>query len=213
MSLIINEIYYSIQGESSLAGTPCVFIRLTYCNLRCSYCDTEHAFYNGKEMNIKDIIKKIKQWPCKLIEVTGGEPLLQRECITLLNELIKLKYKVMLETSGSLPLNKVPSEVIKIIDFKCPSSKMKHKNSWKIIKDILPHDEIKFVIGNKEDYDWAKEKIYELNLNEICTILFSPVFNSIEPKKIIKWILTDNIPVRFQLQMHKIIWEPDKLGV
>jgi 7-carboxy-7-deazaguanine synthase len=213
MSLIINEIYYSIQGESSLAGKPCVFIRLTYCNLRCSYCDTEHAFYNGKEMNIKDIIKKIKQWPCKLIEVTGGEPLLQRECITLLNELIKLKYKVMLETSGSLPLNKVPSEVIKIIDFKCPSSKMKHKNSWKIINDILPHDEIKFVIGNKEDYDWAKEKIYELNLNEICTILFSPVFNSIEPKKIIEWILTDNIPVRFQLQMHKIIWEPDKLGV
>ena len=116
MSLIINEIYYSIQGESSLAGKPCVFIRLTYCNLRCSYCDTEHAFYNGKEMSIKDIIKKIKQWPCKLIEVTGGEPLLQKECITLLNELIKLKYKVMLETSGSLPLNRVPSEVIKIID-------------------------------------------------------------------------------------------------
>ena len=117
MSLIINEIYYSIQGESSLAGKPCVFIRLTYCNLRCSYCDTEDAFYNGKEMNIKDIIKKIKQWPCNLIEVTGGEPLLQTDCITLLNELIKLKYKVMLETSGSLPLNKVPSEVIKIIDF------------------------------------------------------------------------------------------------
>lgn len=213
MSLIINEIYHSIQGESTLAGQPCIFIRLTYCNLRCSYCDTEHAFYNGQEMRIKDIIKKIKQWPCKLIEVTGGEPLLQKECITLLNELIKLNYKVMLETSGSLPLDKVPNEIIKIIDFKCPSSKMEHKNLWEIIKDVSPHDEIKFVIGDRKDYEWAKEKIYELNLNQICTILFSPVFNSIEPKKIVKWILADNIPVRFQLQMHKFIWEPDKLGV
>jgi len=213
MSLMINEIYYSIQGESSLAGKPCIFIRLTYCNLRCSYCDSEHAFYNGKEMDIKNIIKKIKRWPCKLVEVTGGEPLLQEQCIKLLNELIKLRYDVMLETSGSLPLDKVPSKVIKIIDFKCPSSKMEHKNLWEIIKDISCHDEIKFVIGNREDYDWAKEKIYEFKLNEICTILFSPVFDLINPKKIVEWILKDNIPVRFQLQMHKIIWDSNKLGV
>jgi len=213
MSLMINEIYYSIQGESSLAGKPCIFIRLTYCNLRCSYCDSEHAFYNGEEMDIKNIIKKIKRWPCKLIEVTGGEPLLQEQCIKLLNELIKLRYDVMLETSGSLPLDKVPSKVIKIIDFKCPSSKMEHKNLWEIIKDISCHDEIKFVIGNREDYDWAKEKIYEFKLNEICTILFSPVFDLINPKKIVEWILKDNIPVRFQLQMHKIIWDSNKLGV
>ena len=210
---MINEIYYSIQGESSLAGKPCIFIRLTYCNLRCSYCDSEHAFYNGEEMDIKNIIKKIKRWPCKLIEVTGGEPLLQEQCIKLLNELIKLRYDVMLETSGSLPLDKVPSKVIKIIDFKCPSSKMEHKNLWEIIKDISCHDEIKFVIGNREDYDWAKEKIYEFKLNEICTILFSPVFDLINPKKIVEWILKDNIPVRFQLQMHKIIWDSNKLGV
>ena len=210
---MINEIYYSIQGESSLAGKPCIFIRLTYCNLRCSYCDSEHAFYNGKKMDIKDIIIKIKRWPCKLVEVTGGEPLLQKECIQLLNELIKLRYDVMLETSGSLPLDKVPSKVIKIIDFKCPSSKMEHKNLWEIIKDISCHDEIKFVIGNREDYDWAKEKIYEFKLNEICTILFSPVFDLINPKKIVEWILKDNIPVRFQLQMHKIIWDSNKLGV
>ena len=213
MSLMINEIYYSIQGESSLAGKPCIFIRLTYCNLRCSYCDSEHAFYNGKKMDINDIIIKIKRWPCKLVEVTGGEPLLQKECIKLLNKLIKLKYDVMLETSGSLPLNKVPNKVIKIIDFKCPSSKMEHKNTWEIIKDISRHDEIKFVIGNRQDYDWAKEKIYEFKLNEICTILFSPVFNMINPKKIVEWILKDNIPVRLQLQMHKIIWDPNKLGV
>ena len=213
MSLMINEIYYSIQGESSLAGNPCIFIRLTYCNLRCSYCDSEHAFYNGKEMDIKNIIKKIKRWPCKLVEITGGEPLLQEQCIKLLNELIKLRYDVMLETSGSLPLDKVPSKVIKIIDFKCPSSKMEHKNLWEIIKDISCHDEIKFVIGNREDYDWAKEKIYEFKLNEICTILFSPVFDLINPKKIVEWILKDNIPVRFQLQMHKIIWDSNKLGV
>ena len=213
MPLTVNEIYYSIQGESTLSGTKCIFIRLTYCNLRCSYCDSEHAFYNGKEMDIKNIIKKIKRWPCKLVEVTGGEPLLQEQCIKLLNELIKLRYDVMLETSGSLPLDKVPSKVIKIIDFKCPSSKMEHKNLWEIVKDISCHDEIKFVIGNREDYDWAKEKIYEFKLNEICTILFSPVFDLINPKKIVEWILKDNIPVRFQLQMHKIIWDPDKLGV
>ena len=165
MKLKINEIYYSIQGESSYMGKPCIFIRLTYCNLRCTYCDSEYTFYDGNDMTIKEVINKIKKYPCNLVEVTGGEPLFQKECINLLQELVKNNYDVMLETSGSLSTKSVPKEVINIIDFKCPSSKMEHKNTWEIIKDISRHDEIKFVIGNREDYDWAKEKIYEFILN------------------------------------------------
>ena len=159
MSLMINEIYYSIQGESTNTGRPCIFIRLTYCNLRCTYCDTEYAFYEGKKMSIPDIMKIINQWNCNLVEVTGGEPLFQNQCITLLETLIINKYDVLLETGGSLPISKVPTNVIKIIDFKCPSSGMVKKNLWSIIEDCQPHDEIKFVIGNRIDFDWAKSKI------------------------------------------------------
>ena len=213
MQLTINEIYYSIQGESSFAGKPCIFIRLTYCNLRCTYCDTEYAFHKGKKMTISKIIEKIKSWNCNLVEVTGGEPLIQEKCIDLLNELINLKYEVLLETSGSISLRKVPKKVIKIVDFKCPSSKMEHKNLWKIIKNINPDDEIKFVIGNRTDFEWARDKINEFQLNNICTILFSPTFGEIDPKNIVEWILDENLPVRFQLQMHKTIWEPNQISV
>jgi len=213
MHLTINEIYYSIQGESSFAGKPCIFIRLTFCNLRCTYCDTEHAFYEGKKMTISKVLEKIKDWDCNLVEVTGGEPLIQEKCIDLLNELINLKYEVLLETSGSLSLKKVPNKVTKIVDFKCPSSKMEHKNLWEIIKDINPHDEIKFVIGNRQDFEWARDKINEFQLSTICTILFSPTFGKIDPKKIVEWILDENLPVRFQIQMHKTIWKPYQIGV
>ena len=213
MHLTINEIYYSIQGESSFAGKPCIFIRLTFCNLRCTYCDTEHAFYEGKKMTISKVLEKIKDWDCNLVEVTGGEPLIQEKCIDLLNELINLKYEVLLETSGSLSLKKVPNKVTKIVDFKCPSSKMEHKNLWEIIKDINPHDEIKFVIGNRQDFEWARDKINEFQLSTICTILFSPTFGKIDPKKIVEWILDENLPVRFQIQMHKTIWKPHQIGV
>ena len=150
MSLKVNEIYFSIQGESTHTGRPCIFIRLTYCNLRCTYCDTEYAFYEGKDMHIPDIINEIKKWKCNLIEITGGEPLMQKECIDLLHKLIDSNYEVMLETSGSLPLSKVPGKVIKIIDFKCPSSGMEKHNLWSIVEDLRDHDEIKFVIGNRD---------------------------------------------------------------
>ena len=161
MALKINEIYYSVQGESTHTGRPCIFIRLTYCNLRCSYCDTEYAFYEGKDMVIAHIISEIQQWDCNLVEVTGGEPLFQEECIDLLHELINSNYEVMLETGGSLSISDVPKKVIKIVDFKCPSSKMEKKNLWSIIDDLQGHDEVKFVIGNREDFDWAKDKITE----------------------------------------------------
>ncbi len=213
MSLKINEIYYSVQGESTHAGRPCIFIRLTYCNLRCSYCDTEYAFYDGKDMEITYIMSEIKRWDCNLVEVTGGEPLFQDECIDLLNELVNSNYEVMLETGGSLSISDVPKKVVKIVDFKCPSSGMVKKNLWSIVDDLQAHDEVKFVIGNREDFDWAKDRITEYSLDKICTLLFSPTFDEIDPQQIVEWILDENLPVRMQLQMHKMIWSPEEKGV
>ena len=213
MSLKINEIYYSVQGESTHSGCPCIFIRLTYCNLRCSYCDTEYAFYEGKDMEITAIVSEIKRWDCNLVEVTGGEPLFQDECIDLLNELVNSNYEVMLETGGSLSISDVPKKVVKIVDFKCPSSGMVKKNLWSIADDLQSHDEVKFVIGNREDFDWAKDRITEYSLDKICTLIFSPTFGEIDPQQIVEWILAENLPVRMQLQMHKMIWSPEEKGV
>ena len=213
MSLKVNEIYYSIQGESTHVGRPCIFIRLTYCNLRCTYCDTEYAFYKGKDIEIPEIMAKIKQWNCNLVEVTGGEPLFQDECIDLLNELTNENYEVLLETGGSLSISDVPIEIVRIVDFKCPSSGMEKKNLWSIVNDLQPHDEVKFVIGDREDFDWAKEMLNKYSLNEKCSILFSPTFGKIDPSLIVEWILEGDIPVRMQLQMHKHIWESEEQGV
>jgi len=212
-TLKINEIYKSIQGESTHTGRPCIFVRLTYCNLRCTYCDTEYAFYEGKEKKIDTIMDEVKSMNCTLVEVTGGEPLFQPNCIELLNRLVNEGYEVMLETGGSISISDVPKSIIKIVDFKCPTSGMMKKNLWSILDDIQSHDEIKFVIGNREDFDWACKRINEYSLAEKCTILFSPVFGEIEPKKIIDWIVDENIPVRFQLQSHKYIWPSEKKGV
>ena len=213
MKLKINEIFYSIQGESSFSGLPCVFVRLTYCNLRCSYCDTEYAFYNGKDMSFSEIITEVKKHPTQLVMITGGEPLLQKKSIDLMQCFIDEKYSVMLETSGSLSLQNVPKEVIKIVDFKCPSSNMKEKNMWSILNDIDEKDEIKFVIGNKEDYNWSKSKINRHNLYDKCQILFSPVYGKIDMKDLCDWVLSDGLKVRLQTQLHKYIWGPDKKGV
>tara|TARA_B100001750_G_C15465856_1_gene576982 strand:- start:286 stop:927 length:642 start_codon:yes stop_codon:yes gene_type:complete len=213
MSLKINEIFYSIQGESSYTGLPCIFIRLTFCNLRCNYCDTEYAFYEGEDWSISKILTKIKEYPCNLVMVTGGEPLLQDNCITLMKELLNHNYNVMLETSGSLKLSDVPKEVVKIVDFKCPSSNMAKKNNWSILSDINKNDEIKFVIGNKDDYDWCKKMIKEYNLHSICPLLFSPVYDKIDMKVLSEWILNDGIDVRLQMQLHKHIWGSETKGV
>jgi len=210
--LKINEIFYSIQGESSYSGLPCVFVRLTYCNLRCSYCDSEYSFHEGNNMTIKEIITKVKSYNCPLVEVTGGEPLLQKEAIILMQELLKNKYQVMLETGGSLPIDKVPKEVIKIVDFKCPSSNMSKKNDWTIISNLNNLDEIKFVIGNREDYDWVKDKLKEYNLYD-KKILFSPVYDVLDSKSLAEWILKDKLKVRLQIQLHKQIWPADTIGV
>ena len=193
-------------------GMPCVFIRLTYCNLRCSYCDTEYSFHEGKDMSIDDILEKIKEYNCNLIEVTGGEPLLQIESISLMEKLLEKDYQVMLETGGSLPIKKVPKEVIKIVDFKCPTSNMHKKNHWDIVNDLQPHDEVKFVIGNYEDYKWSKDKIDKYSLHN-NNILLSPVHDVLEAKLLSEWVLKDGIKARVQLQLHKYIWSPDTKGV
>lgn len=211
--LKINEIYLSIQGESSKAGLPCVFVRLTYCNLRCSYCDTEYAFYEGKEMAIDEIISGVKRYNCKLVEVTGGEPLFQEESIELMKRLCDEGYEVMLETGGSLTIKNVDERVMIILDLKCPSSKMMKKNLYENLDLIKPTDEIKFVIGTRQDYEWTKEILKKYELEKKCNILLSVVFGMLEPAKLIEWMLEDNLEARFQLQMHKFIWEPNTKGV
>tara|TARA_B100000945_G_C20384893_1_gene599182 strand:- start:904 stop:1545 length:642 start_codon:yes stop_codon:yes gene_type:complete len=213
MKLKVNEIFYSIQGESTYSGKPCLFIRLTGCNLRCTYCDTEYAFYDGKKMSIDSILKKIKEWNCSLVEVTGGEPLAQKGTIELLKTLLNNNYKVMLETSGSIPLKNVPYNVIKIVDFKCPSSGMKDHNLWSIIGDLNNNDEIKFVIGSHEDFKWAQNKIDQLCLTSKFSVIFSPVFNKIKLHTLATWILKTNLDVRLQTQLHKHIWDPNIKGV
>jgi len=209
----VNEIYYSIQGESTKAGLPCVFIRLTYCNLRCSYCDTEYAFHEGYDADIAQIIDEVKKYDCKLVELTGGEPLFQKESIELMHRLCNEGFEVMLETGGSLSIKDVDKRVKVILDFKCPSSGMTKKNLYENADLLKPEDEVKFVIGSREDYDWSKEIINKYELHNKCEVLFSAVFGKITPETIVNWILEDNLKVRFQLQMHKFIWEPMKRGV
>jgi 7-carboxy-7-deazaguanine synthase len=210
----INEIYYSIQGEGTKAGEPCVFVRFTYCNLRCTYCDTEYAFYDGKEMSIDDIIDEVKNFNCNLVEITGGEPLVQKEdCLELMKKLCDLNYNVMIETGGSISISEIDRRVKIIMDLKCPSSGMEKKNLYDNINYLKSNDELKFVIGNREDYNWSKEIIKKYSLEEKCIILFSPVFDKIQPVEIVNWILKDNLKVRFQLQLHKYIWHPQTKGV
>jgi 7-carboxy-7-deazaguanine synthase len=211
--LKVNEIYYSVQGESTRSGLPCVFVRLTYCNLRCAYCDTEYAFYEGNDYSIDEILTEVKKYDCKLIEVTGGEPLMQDECINLMKELCDDGFEVLLETGGSLSINNVDKRVKIIMDLKCPSSQMVKKNLYKNLDHIKATDEIKFVIGNREDYEWTKEVLSKHKLIDKCEILFSVVFGVLEPITLVNWILEDKLNVRFQLQMHKFIWNPQAKGV
>ena len=210
----VNEIYYSIQGESTATGLPCVFIRLTYCNLRCTYCDTEYAFYDGKEMAISEIVKEVKKYDCKLVEITGGEPLVQmEECLLLMKQLSDEGFEVLIETGGSLSIKDIDERVKIIMDLKCPSSEMEKKNLYDNIIYLKPTDELKFVIGNREDYDWTLAVLNKYDLEKKCNILFSVVFGKLEPIQLVNWILEDKLKVRFQLQMHKFIWHPETKGV
>ena len=209
----INEIYLSIQGESTHTGLPCIFMRLTGCNLRCSWCDTAYAFHEGKNMSIDEILQKVENFGIHLVEITGGEPLMQDNVYTLMRSLIEKGYKVMLETGGSISLERVPKDVIKIMDLKCPGSGEQEKNNLDNLKLLAPHDEVKFVILDKKDYEWSRDIIKKYKINETAHILLSPVFDKLELKEMVKWILEDRLPVRLQTQLHKIIWDKNTIGV
>ena len=212
--LTVNEIYQSVQGESTWAGLPCVFVRLTFCDLRCTYCDTEYAFYEGNKMPLEEIVEKVRGFGCSLVEVTGGEPLLQPNCVPLLAMLCDAGFEVLLETSGAHDIAPVDPRVHRIIDLKTPSSGECARNLYANIGHLTARDEVKFVIGSREDYEWAREKMREYDLAaKVRAVLFSPVFGKIAPADIVAWMLEDRVPARFQLQMHKFIWEPRARGV
>ncbi len=206
-SLKITEIFYSLQGESNTVGLPTVFVRLTGCPLRCGYCDSEYAFYGGERLALDEILARVAAYNPKYICVTGGEPLAQRECLTLLASLCDAGYSVSLETSGALPVDDVDPRVVKVMDLKTPGSGEVGRNRWENIPLLSGQDQIKFVICDRADYEWARFKLDEHQLNtRVAEVLFSPSFGQITPLELAEWILADNLPVRFQLQLHKILW-------
>lgn len=211
--LKIYEIYTSIQGESSYQGLPCVFIRLSGCNLRCAWCDTAYAFFGGEEKSIKEIMAEVKEGGPLLVEITGGEPLMQSECYPLMKELCDQKYEVLLETGGSIDTIEVDPRVRKIIDLKTPSSLMVDENNWDNISRLNPGDELKFVIGDRADYDWALNIIKKNGLEEKTIVNLSPVHGVMSPSELTKWMLEDKIDVRVNVQLHKYIWGEHTVGV
>jgi 7-carboxy-7-deazaguanine synthase len=206
-SLRITEIFYSLQGESNTVGLPTVFIRLTGCPLRCVYCDTAYAFTGGKKMTLADILADVEQYGGKYITVTGGEPLAQPACLELMTQLLDKGYTVSLETSGALDVSAVDPRAIKIMDIKTPSSGEMDKNRYANIEHLTTHDQIKFVIGNDSDYSWSKTILAEYDLLNRCEILFSPVMGQQNPTELADKILNDRLPVRFQIQLHKLLWD------
>lgn len=206
MKLRITEIFLSLQGETRTVGLPTTFIRLTGCPLRCQYCDTTYAFHGGKNLDIQTILTKVSELGTRWVTVTGGEPLAQKACLPLLQQLCDADYQVSLETSGALSLANVDSRVIKVMDIKTPGSKESQQNDGSNLAYLLPHDQIKFVICDRDDYMWAKEQINEKKLTQRCEVLFSPSYAQLSPTLLANWILEDRLPVRLQIQLHKLLW-------
>ena len=209
----VTEIFHSIQGESSYAGQPCVFVRLTGCPLRCTWCDTDYAFYGGQDCSIDEVLAKVQTYGCRLVEVTGGEPLAQTESLPLMARLCDAGYTVLMETSGTIDIAPVDPRVHIILDVKCPGSGMTERMHWPNLAALTAKDEAKFVLVDRADYDWAKEILVPHHLADRCSVIFSPVFGSLDLRQLAEWILADRLPVRFQLQLHKYIWAPDMRGV
>jgi 7-carboxy-7-deazaguanine synthase len=211
----ITEIFYSIQGESSFAGRPCIFVRLTWCNLRCTWCDSEYTFSGGTEMAIEEVLEQVRHYPCRLVEITGGEPLVQKkDCLELVRRLCDNGYEVLIETSGSLDISPLDQRAVRILDIKCPGSGEEQRNRWENLDCLTPRDEIKFVIADRRDFDYAGEVIARHRLAERHpAILFSPVWDAIDLRELSAWILETGINARLQLQLHKYIWGPDTKGV
>ncbi len=213
-TLRVDEIFYSLQGESSFAGYPCVFVRLTGCNLRCSYCDTTYAYDGGTDVEISDILREMERFGCNLVEITGGEPLLQDNVTPLVESLLERDFTVLVETNGSVDIDRAPAGAIRIVDLKCPSSGEHARNDLRNLKRLTPQDELKFVIGDRADYDFAKRMLQliseEPGVNRI--VHFSAVTGKLNPRDLADWILEDRLPVRLQLQLHKILWPEAERG-
>lgn len=205
-SLRITEIFYSLQGETRTVGLPTVFVRLTGCPLRCQYCDTAYAFHGGARYQIDEIITEVKKYQANYVTVTGGEPLAQKACLSLLSRLCDENYEVSLETSGALSVAGVDPRVIKVLDIKTPGSLEAEKNHWENVSCLLPHDQVKFVICDEADYIWARQVLAEHGLADRCQVLFSPSYGQINPGHLADWILRDQLPVRLQIQLHKYLW-------
>jgi len=212
MALEVSEIFHSIQGESSWSGQPCVFIRLTGCNLRCAYCDTSYAYEQGRFIEIPEIVERVRRLRCDLVEVTGGEPLIQAETPPLIAGLLDAGHTVLLETNGSIDIGVVDPRCVRIMDIKCPSSGMAGQNDLRNLKKLGAQDELKFVIASREDYEFARDLLSTLPAAR-CEINFSPVFGSLAPRSLAEWILEDHIAVRLNLQLHKIIWGSEARGM
>ena len=213
-NLKVNEIYLSVQGESTWAGLPCVFLRLTACDLRCSYCDTEYAFYEGQKRSAQEVLEDLLAVDCPLVEITGGEPLLQKNVLPVMAALCDAGRTVLIETSGAHDISRIDPRVHRIMDLKTPSSGECARNLFSNIEHLTERDEVKFVIGSREDYEWTREQIRTHGLaDRVRAVLLSPIFGKIEPRQIVEWMLEDKLPARFQLQMHKFIWEPRARGV
>jgi len=214
LTLKVNEVYLSIQGESTWAGLRCAFVRLTACDLRCTYCDTAYAFYDGVKRTLGDLFDAVIALDSPLVEITGGEPLLQKNVLPLMRMVCDAGRTVLIETSGAHDIGRIDSRVHRIMDLKTPSSGECARNLFANIPHLTARDEVKFVIGSREDYDWARARVIEHDLARRCgAVLFSPVFGRIEPERIVGWMLEDKIEARFQLQMHKFIWDPKAKGV
>jgi 7-carboxy-7-deazaguanine synthase len=211
--LKVNEIFYSIQGESDRAGRPCVFVRLTGCALRCSWCDTEYAFHEGRPMSVDEVVDEVARHPCRLVEITGGEPLLQKDAVPLMQALLHRGYEVLLETAGSEPIDRVPEPVVRIVDLKCPGSGEASRNRWENVESLRPSDQVKFVVRDRADYDWAVDRIRETGLLRRCPILLSPVQGELDPAELASWMLEDGLEARLQIQLHKILWPGVVRGV
>ena len=212
--LTINEIFHSIQGESTHAGRPCVFVRLTACDLRCSWCDTPYAFHEGQKMSVDEVVGRVREYGCDVVEITGGEPLLQKEVYPLMQRLLDEGRTVMLETGGHLSVEAVPDAVVRVIDVKCPGSGESEKNHWPNLENLRPADEIKFVIKDRADYEFARDVVSKHELVDRCAAVhFSPVHGILDAKQLAAWVLEDRLRVRVQLQLHKYIWDPATRGV
>jgi 7-carboxy-7-deazaguanine synthase len=213
MGLQVNEIFYSIQGESTFTGRPCVFVRLTGCNLRCRWCDTAYAFYDGEMLTVEQVLEQVRAYKCPLVEITGGEPLLQDEVHSLIDRLLLEGYEVLVETGGSLDVGRLDPRVVKILDLKAPGSGMDRLNNLDNLQYLDRKDQVKFVVADRRDYEWAKQMMAEHALAEKAQVLFSPVFGELDPRELAEWILADRLPARLQIQLHKYLWDPNQRGV